>query len=82
MEGLHYFADTIAVLMMNPNAIRILLKLICMHPTWIAEIIDVQGVFLQGEFENGEVMYINVPDGMDKCYWKHEDVVLLLNVLI
>ena len=53
-----------------------------MNPKWIAKIINVEGEFLQGEFENGEVMNIEVPDGMDNFYGKHEDVDLLLNVLI
>ena len=54
----------------------------CMNPNWIAEIVDVEGAFLQGKFENGEVMYIDVPDGMELFYGNHKDVVLHLNVPI
>ena len=36
------------------------------------EVIDVEGAFLHGEFENGEV-----PDGVEKYYGKQENVVLL-----
>ena len=53
-----------------------------MNLRWIAEIIDVKGAFLQSQFEHGEVMYIEVPDGMENYYGKKEDVVLLLNVPI
>ena len=46
------------------------------------DIIDVKGAYLQGQFENGEIMYIEVPDGMEKYYWKKGDMVLHLNVPI
>ena len=52
------------------------------NPEWIAKIVDVEGAFLQGQFVNGEVMYIEVPDGMKEFYGKREDVVLLLNAPI
>ena len=81
LGGQHYFTDTIVAPVTNSNTIQILLTLMCMHPKWIAEIIDVEGVFLQGEFENGEIMYIDVLDGMEKYYGK-QDVVLLLNIPI
>ena len=40
--------------------------------------IDVKGAFLQGQFENGEVLYIEVPDGFKS--WYPDDVVLCMNV--
>ena len=54
LDGQPYYADIIAVPVTNPNTIRILLSLMCMNPKWIAEIVDLKGAFLQGEFENGE----------------------------
>ena len=41
---------------------------------WMSVIIDVEGVFLQGQFENGEELYIEVPDGFQE--WYEGDVVL------
>ena len=76
MEGQHYYTDSIAVPVMNPNTIRILLTLMCMNPKWQAEYLDVD------KFENGEEMYIDVPDGMEMFYGSQKDVVLRLNVLI
>ncbi len=49
---------------------------------WIAKIIDVEGAFLEGQFVNGEAMYIEVTDGMEEFYGSKEDVVLLLNAPI
>ena len=68
LEGQHYYADSIAAPVTNPNTIQILLTLMCMNPKWQAEIVDVEGAFLQGKFENGKEMYINVPDGIEKFY--------------
>ena len=82
LEGQHYYAHLIAATVTNPNTIRILLILMCMNPKWNAEIVNIEGAFLQGEFKNGEEMYIDVPDGMEKFYGSQKDVVLKLNVPI
>ena len=52
--------------------------LLCMNPSWTSAVIDVEGAFLQGCFENGEEMYIEVPDGFYK--WYPDDIVLQMNV--
>ena len=57
---------------------RMVLTLLCMNPKWVAVILDVEGAFLQGQFENGEELYIEVPDGFEKCYPRN--VVLRMNV--
>jgi hypothetical protein len=49
-----------------------------MNRTWTSAIIDVEGAFLQGRFENGEELYIEVPDGFHE--WYKGDVVLRMNV--
>ena len=41
---------------------------------------DVEGAFLQGEFDDGEELYIKVPDGWEEFY--PGDVVLKVNVPI
>jgi hypothetical protein len=35
---------------------------------WTLEIIDVEGAFLQGKFENGDKLYIEVPDEFKEWY--------------
>ena len=57
-----------------------MLVLMAMNAAWIAEVIDVDGAFLQGKFTNGEVLYMGIPDGFEKCYGDHE--VLMMNVPI
>eukprot|EP01082_Thalassiosira_pseudonana_P003604 g3149.t1 g3149 contig12:1513564-1518213(-) len=80
VEGMHFFGDSIAAPVTNPNTIRFCLVLLACMPLWISRILDVEGAFLQGQFVNGEVIYIGVPDGMEKYYGSRDDVVLLLNV--
>eukprot|EP01082_Thalassiosira_pseudonana_P000277 g29.t1 g29 contig1:64548-67487(+) len=80
VEGMHFFGDSIAAPVTNPNTIRFCLVLLACMPLWISRVLDVEGAFLQGQFVNGEVIYIGVPDGMEKYYGSRDDVVLLLNV--
>ena len=47
-----------------------------MNPEWEVRVIDVEGAFRQGKFQNGEEMYMEVPDGMEQYYGSHKDVVL------
>jgi hypothetical protein len=49
-----------------------------MNPGWISAIINVEGAFLQGRFENGKELYTDVPDGFVEHY--SGDVVLQMNV--
>ena len=51
-----------------------------MNAAWIAEVIDVDGEFLQGKFTNGEVLYMGIPDGFEQYYG--DDEVLRINVPI
>ena len=65
-DGSYYASDSIAAPVTNPITLWIVLMLLCMHPSWNSVIIDVDGAFLQGHFENGEELYIKVPDGFQK----------------
>jgi hypothetical protein len=80
LEGKHYFSDSIAAPVSNPTTIRTMLTMLASHPEWKARVIDVEGAFLQGQFEDGEVIYCEVPDGMETFYGSRKDIVLLMNV--
>lgn len=82
VEGQHYVADSISSPVTNQTKIQLLLFLWCCNPFWVAEALDVVGAFLQGIFQNGEVMYSEVPDGMEPFYGSRADVVLLMLVPI
>ena len=78
VDGIHYASYSIAATVTNPITVQIVLLLLCMHPSWMSAIIDVEGAILQGHFENGEKLYIEVPDGFQK--WYPDDVVLWMNM--
>ena len=65
---------------MNANMIRIVITLLCANPDWVAEVMDVEGAFLQGKFKDGERLYVEIPDGMAKYYGDPSDTVLLMNI--
>jgi hypothetical protein len=82
IDGQHYFSNSISSLVSNPLTVRMLVKLCAMNPEWEVRVIDVEGAFLQGKFQNGEEMYMEVPDGMEQYYGSRKDVVLRMMVPI
>ena len=78
VDGIHYESSTVSSPVTNATSIRIILTLMAMNPEWVAEIVDVEGAFLQGEFTEGEEIYIEVPQGFEEYY--NDDDVLKLNV--
>jgi hypothetical protein len=80
VDGVHFHADSVAAPVTNAMSVRMMLILMCMNPNWVAEVVDVEGAFLQGKFTDGEELYIEVPDGFEE--WYPGDVVLRLNVPI
>ena len=78
VDGSHYSSDSIADPVANSINVQIVLMLLCMNPSWMSAIIDVEGAFLEGCFENGEELYIDVPDEVQK--WYPDDVVLWMNM--
>lgn len=64
--------------MANEIVIRMIMVLIVMA-NWWAELLDVQGAFLNGEMDEKIQCYLAVSEGFEKYYPK--DVVLLLKRL-
>ena len=52
---------------MNQATIRIFF-IVAIMAKWTIEVLDVQGAFLNGEFEDGEIIYMKVPQGFKKYY--------------
>lgn len=82
IDGQHYFSDSISSPVSNPVTVRTLFTLFAQNPDWDVRVIDVEGAFLQGKFQNGEEMYMEVPDGMERFYGLRKDVVLKMLVPI
>eukprot|EP00957_Ditylum_brightwellii_P141324 10767742-Ditylum_brightwellii.AAC.1 len=60
VDGLHYDSHNLSVPVVNDMTVRIVMILTIMV-TWTAELLDVQGAFLKGRFQNGEQLYMHVP---------------------
>jgi hypothetical protein len=75
IDGVHYDSTTKAAPVVNVITIRLVLVLIIMAG-WHAELVDVCGAFLHGEFGEEEKIYMEVPQGFEKHY--QEGTVLLL----
>ena len=67
IPGDHYNARSISSPVTNDVTIRIMLVLMLMAG-WHAEVVDVKGAFLHGKFEDGEIMYMEVPEGFKQHY--------------
>jgi hypothetical protein len=59
--------------------IRIVITLIVMA-AWAAHLMDVHGAFLKGKFRDGEVIYMKVPQGIEKFYPKNVALLLLRTI--
>jgi hypothetical protein len=73
VEGVHYGRTKTHAPIMNAGNIQIMLILMVMA-NWQNQIVDMKSMFLHGEFEDGEVIYMKVPHGFEKFY--PDDVVL------
>jgi hypothetical protein len=84
IDGQHYFSDSVLSPVSNPLTVRMLCMLCAMNPEWEVCVINVEGPFLQGKFQNGEAMYMEVPDGngMEQYYGSCKDVVFRMLVPI
>ena len=80
VDGVHYDEDTKSAPVVNGATIHIVLIMMLMSVLWIAEVLDVQGAFLYGEFLEGEVLYMKVPQGFEQ-YYPANCVLLLLKTI-
>eukprot|EP00957_Ditylum_brightwellii_P093861 7147614-Ditylum_brightwellii.AAC.1 len=67
VDGLHYDSQDLLAPVVNDMTVRIVMTLIIMA-SWTAELLGVQGAFLNGRFQNGERLFMKVPQGFAKFY--------------
>ena len=65
VDGIHYDIDTTGAPVVNEMTICIVFTLMVMAD-WNAEVVDIQGAFLHGEFEEGTKLDMEVPEGFEK----------------
>ena len=79
-DRIHYDSTSTAAPVVSEVTIRVMLTIVVMCD-WAARLVDVQGAFLLGEFEEkDEKVYIEVPKGFEEFYAK-DSVLLLLKTL-
>lgn len=79
IDGMHYDSTSIAAPVTSWTTIRIVMILTLMQ-RGVLKLQDVKGAFLLGKFEDGERMYIEIPQGFEQYY--DDDEVLLLQQTI
>jgi len=79
VEGQHFDGTSLAAPVTNDASIRIMFTQMLMAG-WTAYIVDVKGAFLNGDFEDGEKIYMEVPKGFEN-YHAGNIVLLLLQTL-
>ena len=75
VDGEHYDDDSKFAPIVTDATIHIVLILIIMAEWW-AELLDVKGAFLHGEFEKARKVHMKIPQGFERFYPKN--CVLLL----
>eukprot|EP00957_Ditylum_brightwellii_P167544 12754694-Ditylum_brightwellii.AAC.1 len=79
VDGLHYNSQDLLAPVVNNMTVRIVVILIIMA-SCVSELLDAQGAFLNNRFQNGEQLFMHVPQGIAKFY--PPDVLLLLLQII
>jgi hypothetical protein len=67
VPGKHYDPNSIAAPVTSDVTIQIVLTLLLLAK-WYAELIDVKGAFFHGEFEEGEIVYMEIVEGFEQYY--------------
>ena len=80
IEGEHYDGYNIAAPVTSDVTIRIVLTLMLMAG-WAGEVLDIQGAFLHGLFEDNEELYMEIPEGFEHYYDSVEYLLLLLRTI-
>ena len=69
IEGEHYDPEHLSSSVINEAMIMIVLVLMIIAE-WASYLVDVNGAFLMGEFENGEELHMEIPKGFENKYGK------------
>ena len=66
VDGDHYERSPIASPITNYITIRVVMIRMPME-NWYGDLIDSKGAFLMGKFDNNEIIYLRVLEGLKKC---------------
>jgi hypothetical protein len=80
VEGVHYDPDSKSSPVVCDSSVRVMFVLATMAQ-WPIHVVDVKGAFLHGEFQDGEEIYMKVPQGFEQYYSAEEEWLKLLRTL-
>jgi hypothetical protein len=67
IDGVRFDASDKAAPVVCDVTIRVVL-ILAIIANWLAWIVDVEGTFLQGRFQNGELIFMKIPNGFQNFY--------------
>jgi hypothetical protein len=79
IDGHHYDSISISVPVTNDATIMMIMVLMIIFK-WTAQLVDVKGAFLCGNFKDREVVYMEVPEGFQEFYDKYVLLLLLQRI--
>jgi hypothetical protein len=79
VDGIHYDSSNISSPVTNDATIRIIIVLLIIFK-WSAQLVDVKGTFLCGNFKDGEEIFMEVPQGFEEFYGAYVLLLLLQKI--
>jgi hypothetical protein len=79
VDGYHYDSSNISSPVTNDATIRIIIVLMIIFK-WSAQVVDVKGDFLCGNFKDGEAINMEVPEGFKEFYGAYVLLLLLQTI--
>jgi hypothetical protein len=79
VDGIHYDSSNISSPVRNDATIRIIMVLMIIFK-WSAQLVDVKGAFLCGNFKYGEEIFMEVPEGFEEFYGAYVLLLLLQTI--
>jgi hypothetical protein len=79
VDGIHYDSSNISSPVTNDATIRIIMVLMIILK-WSAQLVDVKGAFLCGNFKYGEDIFMEVPEGFEEMYGAYVLLLLLQTI--
>jgi hypothetical protein len=79
VDGIHYDSSTISSPVTNYSTIRIIMVLMIIF-NWSAQLVDVKGAFLFGNFKDGEEIFMEVLEGFEEFYGAYVLLLLLQTI--
>jgi hypothetical protein len=79
VDGIHFDSSNISSPVTKYVTIRIIMVLMIIFK-WRAQLVDIKGAFLCGNFKDGEEIFMEVPEGFEEFYGAYALLLLLQTI--